>query len=978
VADFGIAAALEDRDGTRLTAAGDTLGTPAYMAPEQALGSLLAGPGIDLYAVGVLLYRMLSGRLPFTGATTRILYSKVTDDPPLVRDRNGDVLEPDLQAAVMLLLDRRPEVRYSAAADVIADLRPFASEPFVDAERWAEAGGPLDAPEVPEAPPSSPPPAIVGRDRELARMEIVAEQVEAGVGRLIVLRGALGVGKSSLLEGFAVSLAEAGRFGILRVAHRRAASAEEGQRAAIDRILGTAGRGEEELRTRAREFLRRLGEAALDDLDPLVQFMRGDPERSDAGGSALRDHNNALFVRLLRHMAVERPVLVTIDDVSAGGPDSAAFLEYFLFEAGFEPAPILIVATATDDDDERFAAALARSDRYENRTRVTLTVGPLDPTVLGEALAVQENVPLEVARAAALRAGGNPLYALHLVRARGADAMTTTPSSRSRSVPDSLRAIVERGLRDRLANAPDAARLQDLLVHAAVLGVSVPVDLLVAFVGRDATAVDDDVDALIGMGVLTDSPLRGEDVVVFTHSLLRDTLLEGLAPRRSRKLNLRAAELRRARIDEGGTFEAGAIGDHLHAAGRTSEAADAWLGAVDSAFAAGAPAGAVRWGLAALEVLEAHDPRRDSTAVRMGRVLADTGDLAGAEELLLSVVEGGDADLMFVAGDALGELYENQGSGGPWTALMDTMAAAEATAGPVGRRALARARTLWLNVQGRPQEARKHGEAALAEAPPGEERQRAAQRLAFSLMLSGELDAGVEAARTALAESGGRVDLELRSLRTLVNSLMAAGGQADEAVRLATEVLERSRRIGATTRVPIALLDLGLAKRDAGDAAGARRHLCEAARVGRDLGFGGAALQAQFHLLLQDLMEGKVDGVVETMGHLSRLAAKAEFAFVLEAEKPFAAWAAALGGKYDRARALLSDAGDLSHLPKLPAVGHTAEGLAAAFSHGVTIGREDLRPEALRLWGVALGVWTACRRPEYAERCRVALADLQP
>ena len=119
VADFGIAKALDTaRDaagGTleaTLTGVGIVLGTPAYMAPEQAAGDPHADGRADLYAVGVLAYEMLAGAPPFTGPTAQhVMAAHLTRDPePLARRR--PTLPPGLEAIVMRCLAKRPADRW--------------------------------------------------------------------------------------------------------------------------------------------------------------------------------------------------------------------------------------------------------------------------------------------------------------------------------------------------------------------------------------------------------------------------------------------------------------------------------------------------------------------------------------------------------------------------------------------------------------------------------------------------------------------------------------------------------------------------------------------------------------------------------------------------------------------------------------------------------------------------------------------------
>jgi serine/threonine-protein kinase len=116
VADFGIALALEHAGGERLTRTGLTLGTPQYMAPEQAAGERAIDARADVYALGTMVYEMLVGEPPFASGSRQAVLLRILREPaPALATLRPDV-SPSLDAAVRQALEKRPDRRFAGAA----------------------------------------------------------------------------------------------------------------------------------------------------------------------------------------------------------------------------------------------------------------------------------------------------------------------------------------------------------------------------------------------------------------------------------------------------------------------------------------------------------------------------------------------------------------------------------------------------------------------------------------------------------------------------------------------------------------------------------------------------------------------------------------------------------------------------------------------------------------------------------------------
>jgi hypothetical protein len=124
ITDFGLSKKVDSAE--RLTISGAVMGTPGYMAPEQAAGNQeLIGPATDVYGLGAILYEVLTGRPPFSETTAARTIVKLLEDEPARPSKLSPIVPPDLETIALKCLEKSPAKRYASAQHLAEDLRRF-------------------------------------------------------------------------------------------------------------------------------------------------------------------------------------------------------------------------------------------------------------------------------------------------------------------------------------------------------------------------------------------------------------------------------------------------------------------------------------------------------------------------------------------------------------------------------------------------------------------------------------------------------------------------------------------------------------------------------------------------------------------------------------------------------------------------------------------------------------------------------------
>jgi hypothetical protein len=473
--DFGLIARAGARDSDQVI-----IGTPAYLSPEL-VSSARATPAADWYAVGVMLYEALSGRLPFDGAALQLLMDKTSVDPPDVRMIAPDAPR-DLAELTMALLRRSPGERPDAA------------------ELRARLGG-APAPRPTARPPEAAP--FVGRDRELGVLEDALERALTGRCAVVRVHGESGIGKTRLVRQFLDDAQRRHRALVLEGrCYEREAVPYQGVDSLIDSLTSYLALLPEE---RQSELLP-PDAAAIARLFPVLRRLDAvartwsTPAPEDAH---LRRRGVAALRALLSRLATRRLVVLFLDDLQWSDVDGASLLADLAREP--DAPAVLILATFRDDDTRGAERALDHlPDAYD------LPVGALAPeeahalaaTLLGDA----GPRAAEVAR----EASGHPLFTHELARADTPAGGTPT-----------LRGV----LGERLARLPHASRR--LLEVIAAAGLPLPLAIAERAAGGDHDAAA----PLRNDHLIRSHGARTFDLVEPYHDQIRAAVLDALGDR---------------------------------------------------------------------------------------------------------------------------------------------------------------------------------------------------------------------------------------------------------------------------------------------------------------------------------------------------------------------------------------------------------------------------------------------------------------
>lgn len=345
--------------------------------------------------------------------------------------------------------------------------------------------------------------------------------------------------------------------------------------------------------------------AAFDDL-----FGDVDDERPGTANRA------RLFTRVASAVSAElaEPTVWVIDDLHWANPDTTALLTHVTSSISDRPVLLVLTARTSDGHVAALLEAVARA-----MPTITLRLSGLDVAEVAELLtAADVDEPVRVAKQVREWTGGNPFFIRELVRSAGPGGRIDPGTT-----PRPLQSWIDQ----RIAALDPGPR--EVLAAAAVLGSGLDLDLLTAVLERPEPEVLDDIEPLLGSGLLVEAQ-DGADIA-FAHALTRDAVVAGLTQIRRHHLHSAAAEaITRLRPAE----SAATVASHLAKAGPRSDAVPAMLMAGDEALAATAWSSASAWFEEVLQRRSDPGPERIDALIGMGAAMRGLGRRTPARSAL--------------------------------------------------------------------------------------------------------------------------------------------------------------------------------------------------------------------------------------------------------------------------------------------------------------------------------------------------------
>ncbi len=531
--DFGLARSVS----SRLTKEGQLVGTVLYMSPEQAMGEELDGR-TDLYSLGVMLYELTTGQLPFQADDPFAIITQHLNAPPVPPKAHREDLPGYLNNLILNLLEKEREKRLESAA-VVLELLDAPQKAGADLRESKELTG-LDR--IVRG-------RIIGRQAEYEKARTLWKEAAKGRGQTLLISGEPGIGKTRLMREV-ITLAEVGR-GQAYIGEAYAESnTPYGAFAQITRTVFK----------RNPNIAQELPQPILADILKLTPTLKHKypeiepiPSFDPESEQALLFENMVTFFEVLSGNA---PLLIVLDDLHWADSGTLTMFHHLIRRT--QDQPIMFLATFREielREAQPFKELLLELNRQRIGERLKL--GRLNKEQARQMLAAifQGDITDDFLAGIYQETEGNPFFIEEICRAlvesgklRFEDGEWQRPSIEELEIPQGIQAAIESRLY-RLAE-----QVQGTLRMAAVLGREFEFAILLQALEYDEDALIEALEAGEDAQMIQELGGRGAIAFAFVHALVPQSIRSSIRSLRRRKLHRGAAAAYEVR--QPGNYEA--------------------------------------------------------------------------------------------------------------------------------------------------------------------------------------------------------------------------------------------------------------------------------------------------------------------------------------------------------------------------------------------------------------------------------------
>ena len=610
--DFGIARSVT----SRMTSEGNIIGTVFYLAPELALGQEFDGRA-DLYALGVMLYELTTGSLPFSHSDPLAVISQHLHASVVPPRAKRPEVPPLLDELILRLMSKRPEDRPASAGEVLEALQ---RSDLLDPE--ARAGQELRV--IDRIARGR----FIGREQELNEARELWGKAAGGQGQTLLISGEPGIGKTRLMRELATHVEVTGGRTLVGTCYAEGGAPYAPFAQIVRRTLGKGAQNGHPL----PEFVLADLLSLAPDLKPYYPELSPNPPLEPQAEQQRLFENVVAFCGTLSE---ESPVLLVLDDAHWADSGSLSMLRHLARRT--RRNRLLLMATYREvelNEARPFHEVMLDLNRERLATRLKLARLTREETQALLAAIFEEEITSDFLDGIYRETEGNPFFIEEVCKTLVEEGKLYfengrwhRPSMDELEIPQSVRVAIQ----SRITTMPE--QFQETLRLAAILGREFDYDTLAKASEVSEDALIEALEAAEHAQLIEEVSGKGGVTFSFLHALIPATLEESVHTLRRRKLHRQAA----AAIESLRPEDHEALAYHYGEAGDEAKALNYYTQAGEAAARAYANREAESHFRAALNLVQT-DAQRAPLLAQLGLVLSNQAQFEGAIETWKSAI----------------------------------------------------------------------------------------------------------------------------------------------------------------------------------------------------------------------------------------------------------------------------------------------------------------------------------------------------